>query len=116
MKRHGNLWPEVLAFENLVSAAWKEQRGKRYRRNVLEFNSGIEVELERIQADLDGLVASGRRSVRVINYRNSDGVMIMTRGVTTSSRLDRRLQTAFLPRSGQRQDNQTETRKWLIYF
>ena len=52
VKRYGNLWPQVVAFENLVAAALKAQRGKRYRGNVLEFNSNLEVELERIQEDL----------------------------------------------------------------
>jgi retron-type reverse transcriptase len=52
VKRYGNLWPQVVAFENLVAAALKAQRGKRYRGNVLEFNSNLEVELERIQEEL----------------------------------------------------------------
>ncbi len=52
MKRYGNLWPEVIAFDNLLAAAMKAQRGKRYRGNVLEFNANIEVELERIQSEL----------------------------------------------------------------
>lgn len=52
VKRYGNLWPEVIAFDNLVAAALKAQRGKRYRGNVLEFNANIEVELEQIQAEL----------------------------------------------------------------
>ena len=52
MKRYGNLWPKVIAFENLLTAAIKAQRGKRFCGNVLEFNSGIEIELERLQSEL----------------------------------------------------------------
>lgn len=55
MKRYGNLWPQVTSFENLFVAAMKAQRGKRYRRNVLEFNSSIEIELERIQLELTSM-------------------------------------------------------------
>jgi len=38
MKRHGNLWTEIIDFENLLTAARQAQRGKRFRENVLEFN------------------------------------------------------------------------------
>jgi RNA-directed DNA polymerase len=38
MKRHGNLWPQITDFENLLWAARKAQRGKRFRQNVLDFN------------------------------------------------------------------------------
>ena len=53
MKRYGNLWPQITAFENLLNAARQAQRGKRYRPNVLEFNHNLEAELLRLQQDLN---------------------------------------------------------------
>lgn len=52
MKRYGNLWPQVIAFENLLQAARQAQKGKRYRPNVLEFNYNLERELFQLQAEL----------------------------------------------------------------
>jgi retron-type reverse transcriptase len=52
VKRYGNLWPQVVEFGNLLSAAKKAQRGKRYRDNVLLFNHELEPELLKIQDDL----------------------------------------------------------------
>jgi retron-type reverse transcriptase len=52
MKRSGNLWPEIIAFENLLKAARKAQKGKRFRENVLEFNFQLEQELFKLQAEL----------------------------------------------------------------
>ncbi|BAB76714.1 hypothetical protein ACN23B_25170 [Anabaena sp. FACHB-709] len=34
MKRHGNLWSEIITFDNLLLAAKKAQRGKRFRENI----------------------------------------------------------------------------------
>lgn len=45
MKRVGNLWPRVIDFDNLLQAARKAQKGKRYRQNVLAFNYNLETEL-----------------------------------------------------------------------
>lgn len=45
MKRYGNLWPQVIEFENLLLAARKAERGKRFRQNVLAFNYNREREL-----------------------------------------------------------------------
>lgn len=53
MKRHGNLWPEVIDFGNLLEAARRAQRGKRFRDNVLAFNFHLEAELLQIQRELD---------------------------------------------------------------
>lgn len=53
MKRHGNLWPQVIDFNNLLDAAGKAQRGKRYRENVLYFNSRLADELLRLQDELE---------------------------------------------------------------
>lgn len=52
MKRVGNLWPQVLAFENLLKAARQAQCGKRFRGNVLAFNYRLEPELFRLQQEL----------------------------------------------------------------
>lgn len=55
MKRHGNLWPQVIAFENLLMASRQAQKGKRFRPNVLEFNYRLELELLRLQTELKTL-------------------------------------------------------------
>jgi retron-type reverse transcriptase len=52
MKRYGNLWPQLIDFSNLLQAAQKAQRGKRFRENVLSFNYHLEPELLRLQAEL----------------------------------------------------------------
>jgi len=52
MKRYRNLWNEIIAFDNLLSAAQQAQRGKRFRENVLEFNYNLEQELFQLQEEL----------------------------------------------------------------
>ncbi|NEO86182.1 MAG: RNA-directed DNA polymerase [Spirulina sp. SIO3F2] len=52
MKRYGNLYPQIITFENLLNAARKAQRGKRFREPVLRFNNNLEGELLRLQAEL----------------------------------------------------------------
>jgi RNA-directed DNA polymerase len=52
MKRAGNLWPQIIAFENLLVAARKAQRGKRFRPNVLAFNDRLEPELFDLERSL----------------------------------------------------------------
>jgi retron-type reverse transcriptase len=52
MKRYDNLWPEIIAFENLLAAAQKAQKGKRFRHNVLAFNYNLETELLNLQTEL----------------------------------------------------------------
>jgi retron-type reverse transcriptase len=52
MKRHGNLWSKITSFENLLLAARKAQRSKKYRDNVLEFNDRLEPNLFQLQAHL----------------------------------------------------------------
>jgi retron-type reverse transcriptase len=52
MKRYGNLWHQVIDFVNLLNAARKAQRGKRYRDNVLNFNYNLESELIHLQTEL----------------------------------------------------------------
>lgn len=53
MKRYGNLWPQIITFENLYNAHRKAQRGKRYRSTVLEFNHRLESNLLQIQKELE---------------------------------------------------------------
>ncbi|MEM9089864.1 MAG: RNA-directed DNA polymerase [Cyanobacteria bacterium P01_F01_bin.53] len=52
MKRYGDLWPQIIEFENLLLAARKAQRGKRFRDNVLAFNYNREQELLRLHQSL----------------------------------------------------------------
>jgi retron-type reverse transcriptase len=52
MKRYGNLWPQIIAFENLLQAAREAQKGKRYRPNVLAFNHNFAEELLSLQTEL----------------------------------------------------------------
>lgn len=52
MKRYGNLYPHLIEFENLLVAARKAQRGKRFRENVLAFNHNLEGELLKLQREL----------------------------------------------------------------
>ena len=52
MKRYGNLWADVVDFQNLLSATRKAQRGKRFRDNVLHFNYRLESELIQLQQQL----------------------------------------------------------------
>jgi RNA-directed DNA polymerase len=52
MKRHNHLWEQVTAFENLLQAARKAQKGKRFRPNVLAFNYHLEEELLQLQQEL----------------------------------------------------------------
>ncbi len=52
MKRYANLWPDIIAFENLLQAAYQAQRGKRFRPNVLAFNHNLDQELLRLQTEL----------------------------------------------------------------
>jgi retron-type reverse transcriptase len=52
MKRHGNLYPQIIAFENLLMSTRQAQRSKRFRPNVLDFNYHLEPELERLQTEL----------------------------------------------------------------
>jgi retron-type reverse transcriptase len=52
MKRYGNLWPDIISFENLLLSARKAQRGKCFRDNVLEFNHQLETNLLQLQNEL----------------------------------------------------------------
>lgn len=52
MKRHGNLYPQIIKFENILLASRQAQRGKRFRDNVLDFNYHLETELIKLQKQL----------------------------------------------------------------
>jgi retron-type reverse transcriptase len=52
VKRYGNLYPQIIDFTNLLLAAKKAQKGKRYRVNILDFNYHLETELHQIQQEL----------------------------------------------------------------
>jgi retron-type reverse transcriptase len=52
MKAYGQLWSAITDFENLLRAARKAQRGKRWRENVLEFNYQLDRELIVLQVEL----------------------------------------------------------------
>ncbi|MGK7875968.1 MAG: reverse transcriptase domain-containing protein [Xenococcaceae cyanobacterium] len=54
MKRYGNLYRKIIQFNNILLAARKAQKGKRFRDNVLEFNYHLESELLKIQKELAG--------------------------------------------------------------
>ncbi|MGC1245219.1 MAG: RNA-dependent DNA polymerase, partial [Spirulinaceae cyanobacterium] len=52
MKRYGNLWSQITAWENLLLASRQAQKGKRFRDNVLAFNHNLEKELLQLQKEL----------------------------------------------------------------
>ena len=52
MKRYGNLYPAIIDFENLLEAAYRARRGKRYRPDVAAFHFHQEEELLRLREEL----------------------------------------------------------------
>src|SRR5262249_61189274 len=52
MKRHGNLWPQVIAFEALLRAAEQACKGKRFRPGVAAFHFDLEPELWTLHEEL----------------------------------------------------------------
>ncbi|MCW5924721.1 MAG: group II intron reverse transcriptase domain-containing protein [Saprospiraceae bacterium] len=53
MKTHKNLWPAITDFQNLLLAAQKAQRGKRFQPNVGRFNVELERNLFALKAELE---------------------------------------------------------------
>jgi retron-type reverse transcriptase len=53
MKRSGNLYSQITDYSNILLAARKAQKGKRFRENVLNFNYNLEQELEKIKQELE---------------------------------------------------------------
>ncbi len=52
MKRHGNLWPQIVTFDNLLLAWRKARKGKRARTSVSDFALNLERELFALQDEL----------------------------------------------------------------
>ncbi len=52
MKTHNHLFQKICSFENLLSAARKSQRSKRFQTEVAHFNFHLEKELYRLQGEL----------------------------------------------------------------
>ena len=52
MKRHGNLWKEVVSFEALLRAAERACKGKRFRPGVADFHFNLERELWTLHEEL----------------------------------------------------------------
>lgn len=52
MKRHGHLFEEICSFENLLTAAKKAQKGKRFKSSTANFNLELENELISLQKEL----------------------------------------------------------------
>ncbi len=53
MKRVGNLWPQIVSFQNLLGAARDAARGKRSRPDVAWFLLNLETELIRLQREIE---------------------------------------------------------------
>ena len=53
MKTWKNLYPSICSFENLLLAARKAQRGRRFWPEVYAFNSRLEENLVRMQRELE---------------------------------------------------------------
>jgi retron-type reverse transcriptase len=54
VRRHNHLYPRITAFENLLAAARKAQRGKRFKPATARFNLNLEGELLKLQRQLNG--------------------------------------------------------------
>jgi len=56
MKRYGNLYHQVYSFDNLLLAAHKAQKGKRFKPNCRSFNLDLEKNFskgQRVKSALD---------------------------------------------------------------
>jgi len=72
MKRYGNLYRQVIQFENLLLASRQAQKGKRFRDNVLDFNYNLETELIRLQKKLTNKIyqPGAYRTFHLINPKS----------------------------------------------
>ena len=60
MKTYRNLFDKIVSFDNLLSAAKKAQKGKRFKKTTALFNLNLEKELFKIQKELkDGVYRHG---------------------------------------------------------
>lgn len=69
MRRIGNLWPQVVAFENLEEAALRAARGKRDRHSTAVFLDRLEPEILRLERELE---AGAYRPGRPVLFRIFD--------------------------------------------
>ncbi|MGB5595196.1 MAG: RNA-directed DNA polymerase [Crocosphaera sp.] len=83
MKRYGNLYPQIIDFDNIYLAARKAQKGKRFQHNVLQFNYNLETELLKIQQELKDKTYQPR-SYRTFHLRD-----IKTRLISAAPYRDR---------------------------
>jgi hypothetical protein len=63
MKRQGNLWKRLISVPNLMRAAEKARRGKRFRRDVARFHYNLEGELWRLHHELAAKTRGARKSL-----------------------------------------------------
>lgn len=52
MRRHKNLYPKIVSFQNLLKAAKLAQRGKRFKDSTARFNFDLEKELWKLHYEL----------------------------------------------------------------
>jgi RNA-directed DNA polymerase len=52
MKRIGNLWQQIISFDNLLIAAKKARRCRRFKPDILEFNYQLESEILKLRREL----------------------------------------------------------------
>ncbi len=52
MKRIGDLWQQIISFDNLLIAAKKAQRCRRFKPDILQFNYHLETEILKLQREL----------------------------------------------------------------
>jgi hypothetical protein len=76
VKTYKNLFPEIVSFENLLLAARKAQRGKRFKQATAHFNLNLEKEILRLQLEIkSGLMhdlLTGRVRVKVTETDGKD--------------------------------------------
>jgi retron-type reverse transcriptase len=56
VKRYGNLWHQIVSFENLLLAAHKAKKGKRFKQNILEFNYNLEPNIWQLKEELESQI------------------------------------------------------------
>lgn len=52
MKRKGNIYRDIIALENLYRASQKAQRGKRHKKDIIEWNKDLWANLQQLQDEL----------------------------------------------------------------
>jgi hypothetical protein len=64
-----DLYPRLTSFRNLLAAAKAAQRGKRFRPDVLAFNSRLEAEIFQLQNELRSFTVAGAVTTRVVTIQ-----------------------------------------------